>query len=89
MGEREVQSFLQLCYSFDIDCLVRTTTTERGRPYRYFEDGATGVMVPLLKNAEEVTEIVEAVKFPPIGNRGMDGAGVDAGFGSFAWGAWR
>eukprot|EP01051_Picozoa_sp_SAG22_P031222 SAG22_NODE_12528_length_439_cov_0.755882_1_plen_24_part_10 len=24
MSDREVQSFLQLCYSFDIDCLVRS-----------------------------------------------------------------
>ena len=46
MADREVQFFLQLCYSFDIDCLVRSpSTVERTKLYRYFEDGATGVMI--------------------------------------------
>lgn len=86
MSDREVQSFLQMCYSFDIDCLVRSpSVAERTKLYRYLEDGATGVMIPLIKDAAGVESIVDAVKFPPIGNRGMDGAGVDAGFGSFEW----
>lgn len=85
MTDREVQSLLGLCYHNDIDCMVRPPTQERTRLYRYFEDGATGLMMPLVSNAEEAQRIVNAVKFPPAGNRGMDGAGLDGDFGLEVW----
>ena len=85
MTDREVQNLLALCYHNDIDCMVRPPTQERTRLYRYFEDGATGLMMPLVSNAEEAQRIVNAVKFPPMGNRGMDGAGLDGDFGLEVW----
>ena len=85
MTDREVQSLLSLCYHNDIDCMVRPPTQERTRLYRYFEDGATGLMMPLVSDAEEAQRIVNAVKFPPIGNRGMDGAGLDGDYGLEVW----
>ena len=85
MTDREVQSLLGLCYHNDIDCMVRPPTQERTQLYRYFEDGATGLMMPLISDAEEAQRIVNAVKFPPMGNRGMDGAGLDGDFGIEVW----
>ena len=85
MTDREVQSLLGLCYHNDIDCMVRPPTQERTRLYRYFEDGATGLMMPLVSDAAEAQYIVNAVKFPPVGNRGMDGAGLDGDFGLGVW----
>ena len=85
MTDREIQSLLSLCYHNDIDCMVRPPTQERTRLYRYFEDGATGLMMPLVSDAEEAQRIVNAVKFPPIGNRGMDGAGLDGDYGLEVW----
>ena len=85
MDPREVQSLLALCHACDIDCMLRTPTLERTRLYRYFEDGATGLMVPLVADATQARQIVEAVKFPPVGNRGMDGAGLDGDFGIGVW----
>ena len=81
MSEREVQSLLTLCHYNDIDCMVRPPTREHSRIYRYIEDGATGVMMPLISDAATAGRIVDAVKFPPLGNRGLDGAGLDADFG--------
>lgn len=85
MTDREVQSLLSLCHHNDIDCMVRPPTQERTRLYRYFEDGATGLMMPLVSDAEEAQRIVNAVKFPPMGNRGMDGAGLDGDYGLEVW----
>jgi 2-keto-3-deoxy-L-rhamnonate aldolase RhmA len=34
-----------------------------------------------VESAAEAHAIVRAVKFPPIGNRGLDGAALDAGYG--------
>ena len=80
MNTREVQSLLSMCHQFDIDCMVRAPTLERTLLYRYFEDGASGLLMPLVDNAKEAAHIARAVKFPPIGNRGIDGAGLDSDY---------
>ncbi|MGY8824542.1 MAG: HpcH/HpaI aldolase family protein [Candidatus Latescibacterota bacterium] len=80
MDQREVQSILSMCHQHNIDCMVRAPTQERTRLYRYFEDGACGLLMPLVADAAEAHHIAQAVKFPPIGNRGIDGGGLDADF---------
>ena len=65
--------------------MVRRPTQERTRLYRYFEGSATGLMMPLISDAEDAQYIVHAVKFPPVGNRGLDGAGLDDDFGLGVW----
>lgn len=78
---REVQHLLALCHLCDIDCMVRPPTVQRSRLYRYLEDGAAGVMIPFVSDAETARALVAATKFPPAGNRGLDGTGLDADFG--------
>ena len=85
MDQREVQGLLAMCHAHDIDCMVRAPTLERTRLYRYLEDGATGLMMPLVSDADLAREIVEAVKYPPMGNRGLDGAGLDGDYGLDVW----
>ena len=86
MSDREVQAILAMCHAADIDCMVRPPTTERTKLYRYLEDGASGFLVPLISTPEMAYDLVQAAKFPPIGNRGLDGAGLDSDFGIAAWG---
>ena len=80
IGEREVQALLAVFHLADIDCMLRAPTLEKTRLYRYLEDGATGLMIPHVSTAEKARMLVDAVKFPPVGNRGLDGAGLDAEF---------
>ena len=80
MDQREIQSVLSMCHQHDIDAMVRAPTQERTKLYRYFEDGASGLLMPLVDNVDEARAIARSVKFPPIGNRGIDGAGLDADF---------
>ena len=86
MNDREVQSLLAFCRMFDIDCMLRPPSIERNRLYRYLEDGATGFLIPFVSDRETAQKVVEAAKFPPLGNRGLDGAGLDGDFGLQAWG---
>lgn len=86
MDNREVQALLALCHMVDIDCMVRPASVERNRLYRYLEDGATGFLIPFASDEETAQQIVEAVKFPPLGNRGLDGTGLDGDYGLQAWG---
>ncbi len=80
ISEREIQSMLALFHLADIDCMLRPPTTEKTRLYRYLEEGATGLMIPHVSTPEKAKELVEAVKFPPLGERGLDAAGLDADF---------
>jgi 4-hydroxy-2-oxoheptanedioate aldolase len=80
MEAREVQSLLAMCHQHGIDAMVRSPTSERTLLYRYLEDGAAGLLMPLVADAEEAQQIAQAVKFPPLGNRGIDGAGLDSDF---------
>lgn len=82
---REIQHLLALCHLYDIDCMIRPPTVQRTRLYRYLEDGAAGLMIPFVSDADMARRIVAATKFPPIGNRGLDGAGLDCNFGGDTW----
>lgn len=79
-SDRDVQALLVQSHLHDIDIMVRPATTEKTRLYRYLEDGAAGLMIPHVNTAEKARMLVDAVKYPPIGDRGLDGAGIDADF---------
>lgn len=80
VDEREVQSLLAQFHLADIDCMLRPPTREKARLYRYLEDGATGLMIPHVSTVDEAQALVKAVKFPPQGDRGLDGVGFDTYF---------
>ena len=74
------KNFRAHCYYRDIDIMVRPPTLEKTRLYRYLEDGAAGLMIPHVNTSEKTATLVDAVKFPPLGDRGLDGAGLDADY---------
>jgi 4-hydroxy-2-oxoheptanedioate aldolase len=80
MSDREIQALMAFFHLSDIDCMLRPPTLEKSRLYRYLEDGATGLMIPLVDTPEKARMLVDAVKFPPLGDRGRDGAGLDSDF---------
>lgn len=85
MEQREVQALLSMCHSHDIDCMVRPPTRERTPLTRLLEDGASGFMFPFVSSAGAARTLVSYTKFPPAGNRGLDGGSLDAGYGLDAW----
>jgi 2-keto-3-deoxy-L-rhamnonate aldolase RhmA len=78
---REVQALLAYFHLYDIDCLLRPPTREKGELYRYLEDGATGLIVPHVSDVSSARELVQKVKFPPVGDRGLEGRGLETNFG--------
>ncbi len=77
---REIDAIIARHHAADIDCLWRPSSKEKNALYRLLEDGATGLMIPHVATAEQARELVQAVKFPPMGDRGFDGGGRDASF---------
>ena len=82
MDAREIQALMPIFHLYDIDCIIRPPTREKGQLYRYLEDGAAGFIMPLIENAKEARDIVSKVKFPPLGDRGLEGKGLDAAYGA-------
>lgn len=79
-SERDIQTLLVHSHLHDIDIMVRTPTREKAKLYRYLEDGAAGLMIPHVNTAEQAAALASSVKFPPLGDRGLDGAGLDADY---------
>mgnify|MGYP000848338764 FL=1 len=77
---KELQVLMAHFRLYDIDCLLRAPTLEKTGLYRYLEEGATGLMIPHVSTAEKARQLVQAVKFPPIGDRGLDNAGFDSDY---------
>ena len=78
--DREVQSLLYQSHLHDIDIMIRPSTLEKSKLYRYLEDGASGLMIPHVSSSEKARTLVNSIKFPPMGDRGIDGAGMDSQF---------
>ena len=76
----QVQKLLAISHLADIDVMIRVGYREPNTLYRYLEDGASGLMCALISNQKQAEEIVQATKFPPLGNRGFDGAMLDSDY---------
>ncbi len=64
----------------DVDTLVRVGRGSYSDYIRPFEAGATGIIVPHVASEEEARQIVEWVRFHPVGKRALDGGNVDGNF---------
>lgn len=81
ISEAAIDPVALACRATDIDLMVRVRKSGYDSAMRALEFGATGIMVPHIKSAAEARQWVEWAKFPPLGKRGLDGAGADAMFG--------
>jgi 4-hydroxy-2-oxoheptanedioate aldolase len=64
----------------DMDTLVRVGRGSYSDYIRPFEADATGIIVPHVANEAEARQIVEWVRFHPIGKRALDGGNTDGQF---------
>ncbi|MDR2673605.1 MAG: hypothetical protein LBC18_01735 [Opitutaceae bacterium] len=77
---REIQRMVALHHLANIDCMVRTGSRNPTDLYRLLEDGASALLIPFVNSRQEAEALVKATKFPPVGQRGVDGAGLDNSF---------
>ncbi|MBX3080363.1 MAG: 4-hydroxy-2-oxovalerate aldolase [Anaerolineae bacterium] len=78
---REIQALISYFHMYDIDCMIRPSTREKAVLYRYLEDGAAGLIIPHVNDVESARDLVQKVKFPPVGDRGIEGNSLEANFG--------
>jgi 4-hydroxy-2-oxoheptanedioate aldolase len=76
-----VYSLIQACRLGGADALIRLRPSNYTDVLPLLESGARGLMLPRVRHPDEVREVVRAMKFPPLGQRGYDGIHAEADFG--------
>lgn len=65
---------------YNMDTLVRVNKGGYSEYVKPFECDATGIMVPHIASADEAREVVDMVRFHPLGRRAVDGGNMDGVF---------
>lgn len=76
-----VKALILSCRTSGCDCLLRVKPQDHTSLAFLIESGARGIMVPHVRDLEEVLRVVDMMKFPPLGRRGLDPIHVDSDFG--------
>ena len=76
------QALFQAIKSGNPNCvpMVRMAGNRYEQTKRWLDAGALGIIAPLINTGEEARELVRAVKYPPLGERGV-GYGRSHGYG--------
>jgi len=78
----EVQNIVRACESAGTVPLARIRSNDPKLILQFIDAGIMGVMMPGIINAQDVEDFVKAMKYPPIGERGLGPARVwDYGLG--------
>lgn len=70
-GPREAEAVVRACEGAGILPLVRPRGPDPKLILQYLDAGMAGVMLPGVRSADDVRELVAAVKYPPLGRRGI------------------
>lgn len=66
-----VQNLISHIQANDMEALVRVSKNDEVIIKRVMDAGANGIVVPMVKNADQAREAVSYVKYPPFGKRGV------------------
>jgi 4-hydroxy-2-oxoheptanedioate aldolase len=70
-GEEQVRDVVPAAGSYGVPTVVRVESSARIRMGRVLDAGAAGIMLPRMNSAEEVTEAIRHLRYPPAGDRGV------------------
>jgi 2-dehydro-3-deoxyglucarate aldolase len=84
---REAEELIRVIELKGLSPLVRPTSNDPDLIKRVMDSGAHGVVVPMVNSAQDASRAVKAVRYPPLGARGVGLAraqGYGAAFESYA-----
>jgi 2-keto-3-deoxy-L-rhamnonate aldolase RhmA len=70
MSTESVLAMLQATNGSDVSTIVRVPWNDKTIIKRVLDTGPDGIIIPLVNTKEEAEEVVKAVKYPPLGERG-------------------
>ena len=78
----QLELLMMACRAAGLDAFVRVPPTDYPTIMRPMEAGAGGVMAAQIRTIEQVEQIVQWAKYPPIGVRGHYSANFESGYGT-------
>src|SRR5438093_5619578 len=70
-GPVQVEHAVRACETVGITPLARVRSTDPKLILQFLDVGVMGVMMPGIRDADDVKRLVEAVKYAPMGRRGI------------------
>src|SRR5690242_2136714 len=86
MNLETVQEHLRAARARDIGALVRVPAEDWGFVQRVLDIGADGILVPHIVDRERARRAIDAVRYPPVGKRGMSPASAAANYSAHGLG---
>jgi 4-hydroxy-2-oxoheptanedioate aldolase len=77
-----LQNHFRAAAAHDLGVLVRVPSHDPKLILRVLDAGADGLLVPHVDSPEAARNVVAAVRYPPLGHRGMGGAARSAAYGA-------
>jgi len=81
MDESTLDSLVLAARSMGMDVALRRNMGSYEDLLRPLEMGVQGFMIPRVRSVDYIKRVVDYVKFPPLGHRGVDAVNVDADYG--------
>jgi 4-hydroxy-2-oxoheptanedioate aldolase len=79
-GPTDAANVVRACEAAGMAALIRVRSLDPKLILQVLDVGMTGIMLPGVRSADEVRELVAAVKYPPLGRRGLGPAHSNAYF---------
>jgi len=79
--EKDVMSQLQALHHSNTAAIVRVESDQKQRIHRVLDAGAEGVMVPHIDDSNQARKVVDGIRYPPGGSRGVAKMVRASGFG--------
>ena len=70
VSQEQSQRIIAACHSEGVACLPRVATHNQEAIKRLLDSGADGVIVPTVETPAQVEQLIEWIKYPPLGKRG-------------------
>jgi len=78
-----ISTVIQVCDGAGIDSVVRIPKNDQGTILQLLDTGASGLFIPHVDTVNDANAVVEAGKYPPIGDRGFSDGARSAMYGMF------
>lgn len=75
-GFETISDAASLAQAGGIDCFVRVPELSKGYVSRALDCGASGIMVPMIKDGQQAHQFAQWAKYQPTGRRGLGGWGA-------------
>src|SRR5438874_6122095 len=70
-GPMQAEHFVRACETVGLTPVARVRSPDLKLLLQFMDTGMMGVMMPGVMDADDVKRLVEAVKYPPVGRRGI------------------